>query len=244
MSEFFQQDYKQLIDSPNGSPAWWHSMPLPDGNRINGQSEDKDLQFKVWKATRISTDDGLAGKKVLDIGANDGFYSLAAKIAGAQEVTSIDKDWGTWPKNITFASEAWETALSLVTEDFMEHTTDSKYDVIFFFGVLYHLENVFSCMRKLRDLLTSTGVIYLETQISKINSELPVFEYASDKFPTIARQCKQNLDLVGISNYLFPNDAAVYNLCDSYDFDCKDIGTGSDYVASMPTRQIYRITKR
>jgi 2-polyprenyl-3-methyl-5-hydroxy-6-metoxy-1,4-benzoquinol methylase len=186
----------------------------------------------------------LAGKKVLDVGANDGFYSLAAKIAGAQEVTSIDKDCGTWPKNITFASEAWATALNLVTEDFLKYSTDSKYDVIFFFGVLYHLENVFSCMQKLRDLLTSTGVIYLETQMSKINSELPVFEYASDSFPTVARKDKHNMKLVGISNYLFPNDAAVYNLCDSYDLDCKDIGAGSDYVASLPTRKVFIIPKR
>jgi hypothetical protein len=53
-------------------------MPLPDGTRISGENPDKDLQFKKWRALNIPSDDGLAGKSVLDIGANDGFLTLAA----------------------------------------------------------------------------------------------------------------------------------------------------------------------
>lgn len=53
MYSFFQTDFKDLIDSPNQSSIWWHSIPLPDGNRINGHHEDKNIQFKMWKATQI-----------------------------------------------------------------------------------------------------------------------------------------------------------------------------------------------
>jgi SAM-dependent methyltransferase len=242
-SAFFQDSYKQLTDSPNGTRFWWHSMPLPDGSRTNGANEDKNHQFKFWDATRIPRLSGLSGKRVLDIGANDGFFSLAAHFSGAQEVISLDKDWETWPHNINYASSVWNIPLNIVTEDFLKYDTDMKFDIIFFFGVLYHLEDIFSAMRKLCDLLTNTGVIYLETQMSQLKSEFPIFEYASDKYPTVARQGKESLNAVGISSYLFPNNLAIENLCYSYDLNVDAIGEGSDYVLTNPTRQIFKIWK-
>jgi hypothetical protein len=85
---YFQNDLEELVDSPNQSEIWWHSIPLPDGRRINGANQDKDLQFKMWRAMQIANNNGLEGKRVLDIGANDGFFTLAALMAGAKEATA------------------------------------------------------------------------------------------------------------------------------------------------------------
>jgi hypothetical protein len=68
MEPFFQTSYKALVESPNGTPVWWHSLPLPDGNRVNGNNPDKALQLKMWRAMQIPDAGGLAGKRVLDIG--------------------------------------------------------------------------------------------------------------------------------------------------------------------------------
>ena len=152
---------------------------------------------------QISNNGGLAGKRVLDIGANDGFFTLAALMAGATEVTAIDAEWGTWPQNIQYASQAWNVTPHILTGDFRVYDFQQRYDVIFFLGVLYHLEDVFGCMKKLDQILEPGGVIYVETQMSQIQSDLPVFEYASDIYPTIARQDKPALTHVGFSNYLF-----------------------------------------
>ena len=51
--------------------------------------------------------------------------------------------------------------------------------------------------------------IYLETQMSAIQSDLPIFEYASDIYRTMAHQDKPSLRGIGISNYLFPNEHAI-----------------------------------
>jgi hypothetical protein len=116
--------------------------------------------------------------------------------------------------------------------------------VIFFLGVLYHLEDVFSCMNRLGSLLEANGVIYMETQMSKIQSDLPLFESASDIYPTIAHQGKQTLKGVGISNYLFPNDAAVRNLAHTYDFRCEALdGPENVYSREHPSRRFYRLSK-
>jgi SAM-dependent methyltransferase len=244
VNTFFQQEYESLVVSPNGSPIWWHSMPLPDGRRISGFHDDKDVQLKLWRALRITDGGGLTGKTVLDIGANDGFFTVAALMAGAREVTAIDCDWEGWPDNIRYAGDAWGVEPQIVTGDFLAYDFQRSFDVILLLGVLYHLDNVFQCMRTLRALLEDDGVIYLETQTSQIQSELPIFEYASDSYPTIARQHKEALDRVGISNYLFPNEHAVRNLACSYDLDCEVLGGPNvRYTADNPSRGVFRLTK-
>ena len=62
--------------------------------------------------------------------------------------------------------------------------------------------------------------IYLETQMSAIQSDLPIFEYASDIYRTVAHQDKPFLRGIGISNYLFPNEHAIRKLTHSYGFEC------------------------
>jgi len=245
MEPFFQTSYKALVDSPNGSAIWWHSLPLPDGKRINGNNPDKDLQLKMWRAMRIPDAGGLAGKKVLDVGANDGFFSVAALMAGAASVTAIDKDWSTWPVNIDYACRTWQVRPEVVSGDFLDHGLNDVYHVIFLLGVLYHLENLPACMRRLRSLLAADGSVYVETQMSQIKSPLPVFEYASDIYPTVAIQDKKNLALTGISNQLFPNEAAIHNLAHSYDFDCASLsGPHNLYTQENPYRQFFRLTRR
>jgi SAM-dependent methyltransferase len=240
---FFQRAYLRLIDSPNGE-YWWHSMPLPDGNRISGAHQDKDLQIRMWDALLIPSAGGLSGKRVLDIGANDGFFSLAAQAAGAGSVTSIDKDWNTWPRNINYASQVWQASLDVVTGDFRTIEFSGRFDVILFLGVLYHLEDVFGAIRRLHSWLVDHGTLYVETQVTNVKNDLPIFEYASDVYPTIAHQDKASLSAVGISNYLFPNPQAVFNLAYSYGFSCELLGgSNNTYTARNPFRHIYRLTK-
>ena len=95
-------------------------------------------------------------------------------------------------------------------------------------------------MIKLSEVLESQRVIYIETQMSQIQSDLPIFEYASDVYPTIAHQDKQSLSGVGISNYLFPNEHALRNLAYSYDFRCEALdGPHYIYTKENPTRRFF-----
>jgi hypothetical protein len=219
-------------------------MPMPDGNRINGHSWDKDLQFKMWRAMQIADEGGLSGMRVLDIGANDGFFSLCALMAGAREVTAIDKDWSTWPRNIQYASQVWSVEPEIVTGDFRLLPFSKRFDVIFFLGVLYHLEDVFTCMKILSALLEDNGILYIETQMSQIESPLPLFECASDIYPSVAVQDKGNRSATGISNYLFPNEHAIANLAYLYDLQCESLsGPQNVYSTENPYRQFFKFVK-
>ena len=49
----------------------------------------------------------------------------------------------------------------------------------------------------------------------------------------------------GISNYLFPNEAAMLNLAPSYDFDCRMLdGSHNACTLENPTRRMFRFTRR
>jgi len=239
MPTFFRADYNNLIPSPNGR-RWWHSMPLPNGNRIAGAHADRHVQLKLWENLHLNASD-LKGKRVLDIGANDGFFTIAALLTGAGKVTAINTaDRPSYPENLLFACKQWNVAPEVIVDDFQTHPFDGGYDVIFFLGVLYHLENIFGALRRLHKLLND-GALYLETQMSLIESSLPIYEAASDIYPTIAKQDKHFLGVTGISNFLFPNEAAVHNLAYSYDFTCERLkGT---YTNDYPSRGVFRMTK-
>jgi 2-polyprenyl-3-methyl-5-hydroxy-6-metoxy-1,4-benzoquinol methylase len=238
-SIFFALRYRNLVHRPNGRP-WWHSMPLPSGDRIAGAHADPNLQLKLWQTLGLDWDGSLVGKRVLDIGANDGFFTVAAMLAGADRVTAINTaDWRNYPYNLHFAAEQWRVSPEVLIDDFLAHPFVGGYDVILFLGVLYHLENVFLAMRRLRGLLNYGGILYLETQLSQIESALPLYESASDIYPTVAVQNKRRLDAIGISNFLFPNEAAVRNLAYSYDFTCERLeGT---YTTDYTSRAVFTL---
>ena len=140
---------------------------------------------------------------------------------------------GKWLKNI-------------ITADFRVYDFRQRYDVIFFLGVLYHLEDVFGCMIKLGELLEDTGgSLHRDADVPGSQSDLPIFEYASDIYPTVASQDNRSLSGVGISNYLFPNEHAIRNLAYSYDFRCEALdGPHNTYTKENPTRRFYKFIKR
>ncbi len=240
MVGFFQANYNNLIRRPNGCD-WWHSIPLPDGDRIAGAHNDHNVQLKLWETLHLSHAD-IAGKRVLDIGANDGFFTVAALLAGATTVTAINTpEWYTYPANLVFASQQWNVAPEVIVGDFQTYDFGCTYDVILFLGVLYHLENIFAAMRRLRSLLADGGLLCLETQMSQIESTLPIYEGASDFYPTVAKQNKEGLHVKGISNFLFPNQTAVLNLARSYDFTCERLRGA--YTRDNSSRGVFRLKK-
>jgi 2-polyprenyl-3-methyl-5-hydroxy-6-metoxy-1,4-benzoquinol methylase len=232
---FFDNQYRGLTHRPNDSD-WFHSVPLPDGNRIAGFHQDRNIQVKLWHCLGAAPTD----QRVLDVGANDGYFSIAALLSGARHVMAINTaDCATFPGNISFAAKQWNVAPEICVGDFQTHNFTYQYDIIYFLGVIYHLENIFSAIKPLRDLLADDGILFIETQMSQIEDvSLPIFEAASDIYPTIAEQSKKTLALTGASNFLFPNEAAVQNLAYSYDFSCERLH--GSYTNDYPSRGVFK----
>jgi hypothetical protein len=116
--------------------------------------------------------------------------------------------------------------------------------VILLLGVLYHLENLPACMRRLRSLLVEGGVVYVETQMSQIDSPLPILEYASDIYPTSRSRTRRTSRSWASATSSSPTSPPVMNLAHSYDFECASLsGAHNAYTRENPFRRFFKLTK-
>lgn len=211
---------------------------MPDGSRIRSILDDQDTQYVSFAEMLRIEPDLFKGADVLDIGAADGLFSMAAKAAGANSVTAVDCDYIDWPLNIRDLSDAWNLDLKIETGDFRSTPFAQPFDVVLLMGVLYHLEDPFHAFRVLSKLVRPGGYLVIETQMSKVENDLPILELASDIYDTIADQAIDYINMVGVSNYIFPNRPAMFQLAHMFHFDCRQEGD-SQYSARLPSRELF-----
>ena len=77
---------RKLIKTAEAVPFWWHSIDLGEGVVTGGRSTAEELH-RLWVALGLP---GLAGKRVLDVSARDGYFSFRAEEAGAARVVALD----------------------------------------------------------------------------------------------------------------------------------------------------------
>lgn len=172
-------------------PYWYHKIELPDGNITPG--------WAPLCPERYGIPVDLTGKRVLDVGAWDGYWTWEALKRGAAEVVAIDdfsdyigkkdvvqrRDWDSfdicreafgftklhglteWDRIVKPCG--WENdkgqicnRIAMNLYDVSEETL-GRFDVVFFFGTLYHLKNPLDAVEKLASICD--GAIYIESAI-------------------------------------------------------------------------------
>lgn len=151
-------------------PFWYHRIELPGGVVTPGWAPISSAAY------RIPAD--LTGLRVLDVGAWDGYWSFEALKRGAREVVAIDdfSDYlGTLEKE---QRRAWETfdfcrealdydAARCARHDMTVYDVDEatlgRFDVVFFFGTLYHLRHPLLALERLAAV--ADDLICVETAI-------------------------------------------------------------------------------
>jgi tRNA (mo5U34)-methyltransferase len=116
--------------------GWWHSFELPDGTLIEGVCGLPGLKDRIGQFP-IPRD--LHGKRVLDIGAWDGWFSFEMERRGA-EVLAID-NWDN--PRFHQAREMLNSRVEYRQMDMYELTPErvGYFDIVLFMGVLYHLKH-------------------------------------------------------------------------------------------------------
>ena len=118
------------------------------------QSNHTDVYFDSFNSGQT-----IAGATVLDVGCGNGYASKLFLDRGADRVVSIDpytqqlvNDRPIWLSNTqSLFTKCWGDIDSL----------NMKFDIIWHHHVLEHVEDCFGFLRKLRDLLTDTGVMWM-----------------------------------------------------------------------------------
>lgn len=140
----------------NRFPYWYHKIELPHGIVTPGWAP---LNVDSY---RIPAD--LTGKRVLDVGAWDGFWTFEALKRGASQVVAIDdfSDYlGSLPKESRKAWQTFDTCREILgysefqcprfdmsVYDVREELL-GQFDIVFCFGTLYHLRHPLLALDKL-----------------------------------------------------------------------------------------------
>jgi tRNA (mo5U34)-methyltransferase len=134
--------------------GWYHSFALPDGTRVEGHNT---LDILDRRYRRFPLPDNLHGRRVLDIGAWDGWFSFEAERHGAR-VTAIDC---VEIENFRRVHRALGSAVDYRILDFYELPASSlgTFDFVFFLGVLYHLKHPLLALEIVCALTTDTAIV-------------------------------------------------------------------------------------
>jgi tRNA (mo5U34)-methyltransferase len=152
------------------SPYWYHRIALPGGLVTPGWAPVS------VEAYRVPTD--LSGKRVLDVGAWDGFWTFEALKRGARQVVAIDdfsdylgqlkeQDRHGWDNfdlcrsALGFGEDRCERIEMSVYEASPQRL--GRFDLVFFFGTLYHLRHPLLALDQLSSVCDSE--IYVESAV-------------------------------------------------------------------------------
>lgn len=164
-------------------PFWGQSIPLGHGIITPGKVMDNLLTVK-----RLQLPDNLRGKRVLDIGAWDGFYSFECERRGASDVVAIDNlcrmqkpdekqydELGS--KGFLVAKEILKSRVKYFDMDVYNISPEKigLFDVVLFLGVLYHLKYPLLALEKITGVCKD--LLIVETAFLRTIIGEPILQY-------------------------------------------------------------------
>ena len=192
-TSFSDDEVQKTFDSVDG---WYHYFKIGNVETTNTRTT---MNYQMWVSQIIPTD--LNGMKILDIGANDGFYSFLCESRGAKRILAIDRNQpeltDTYLKgeNVcqydTILKNKRQEERFQVLKKILNSKVDYKvmnvydldsinetFDTALFFGVYYHLENPVLAFQKIFPKINDS--LFLSGHI--IESKDPIM-YLNDNKP-------------------------------------------------------------
>lgn len=193
------QSYKEAIKGLD----WWHTIELPDGTVTPGKTN----YMIPENAERFQLPPDLSGNSVLDIGTFDGFWAIEARKRGAHAI-AMDR-WrpmlGTAALSLSaYNLQYWHSGDIDNAE--IPGDLSEKFDLVLFYGVLYHLKNPVHGIQYAADWAVPGGLVIIETAVNQGK----MAQFADSEVPLVWMIDEVHHN--DPSNYCMPNTAGVIQL--------------------------------
>ncbi len=136
-TDFSPAEIQKQVDALG---PWFHNIDL-HGVPTAPSHFLGDYPAVKWRRFAHAIPANLAGRSVLDIGCNAGFYSMEMKRRGAARVVAIDSD-EEYLRQARFVAEVNKLDIEFCRLSVYDVATlGEKFDIVLFLGVLYHLRH-------------------------------------------------------------------------------------------------------
>src|SRR5205823_4963313 len=240
--------------------VWWHSIDFGQGIVTPGHKSPAQLQAEVqeirypdvtgksvldigaWDGFFSFESERRGAKRVvaldhyvwsLDLPKHSQQYWREGKVAPpAPETPNWQPDKLPGKRGYDTAHKALGSKVETVVGDFMTMNLQPLgiFDVVFFLGVLYHMENPLASLRRVASLTNGVAIIETHAIVVPGYEHLEICEFYSSS------QLKAD-----VSNWWGPNLKALEGMCRAAGFGRVDVVLRSGYVdAAHPKGSLYR----
>jgi tRNA (mo5U34)-methyltransferase len=180
----------------------YHSIELPDGSVLPGLQSVEDLRRRLGL---FGLPEDLRGKRVLDIGAWDGWFSFECERRGAEVVAVDCVALDTFLEARRLLGSRVEYLALDVGE--LSARRLGRFDIVLFLGVLYHLRHPLLGLEKVVELCTDRALV-----------ESFVIERESRAVPSVM-EFYERAELGGqVDNWCGPSPECLMAMCRSAGF--------------------------
>ncbi|HTB16154.1 MAG TPA: DUF1698 domain-containing protein [Bryobacteraceae bacterium] len=177
--------------------GYYHSIELPDGRIIPGF---QSIETQRSRIARFPIPQDLRGKRVLDIGAWDGWFSFEMERRGAS-VVAVD---ATKKTRFLEAKAMMGSQVEHVVADICHLTPRDigTFDIVLFFGVLYHLKHPMLALERVCELATDLACVESFVIDEQADGTIPAMEFY------------EGTQLAGqFDNWVGPNISCLMAMC-------------------------------
>lgn len=220
-------DAEELRERVAAFPSWNYRFELGEG--VTTPVADERLVNRQYQRYRYffkplleACGGSLRGRRVLDLGCNAGFWSLAAIEAGAEFVLGLDLR----PEYVEQAELVFElkqvdpARYSFRAADLFAADLGDALDVVLCLGVLDHLDRP----AELFEVIAGTGaeLLVIDSEVSRARASL--FEVS---------RLYSARDVAGDGLVLIPSRQAVIDLAGRHDFDAVPLALDATDLTGM-----------
>lgn len=144
--------------------TWYHAIDLGDGIHTTPRPDVAANIAPIWDFIRAQlTDVDLDGLRVLDVGCRDGLWAIEAERRGAARVVAFDSGLSRGALDVVLPHLESQVEMTQLNVNDLAPDTFGRFDVVFCFGVLYHLRYPFWALQRLVDVLEVGGRLLIES---------------------------------------------------------------------------------
>jgi len=218
--------------------SWFHRIRLYDDYETPG-ADDTPHKLRHLDALGLPAD--MTGKRVLDIGAWDGFFAFECERRGAAEVVALDHV-SAEATGFGIARDALGSAVTWREMNLYHMTPDvvGRFDIVLCLGVIYHLRHILLGLDRVRGVMNEGADLFVETAAIDNHAWLNdgVFGPLGPACPvanaTPLIQFYPGKELGGDpTNFFVPNHAGMRALLEATEFEVLNSASGP---AEMPSR--------